>query len=71
MDDLKSMSAGYIDGPFYHGYSCKGAAELINPVNQSPVPGFHKKWKLLQQPAQEVILKPLGIWADNFFPQPK
>jgi hypothetical protein len=48
VDDLQRVVPRDINCARHKSYGCKSAAELVDPIYQSPIPRLHQKWKLPQ-----------------------
>lgn len=51
MDDLKRMSASYINGTLVKGQRSDSAAKLVYEVDEEPVPALDQEWQLLEETA--------------------
>lgn len=47
VNKLQSMLSGNINSSLYKGEGCEGSTKLVDPVDQSPIPGFNEERKLL------------------------
>lgn len=61
VDDLEGMLAGDINGTLHEGDGSEGAAELVDPVDEGPVPGLDEEGELLEDAAQDTILEDEGV----------
>ena len=53
MDELQCMVSCNMDGAFHQRHSRKCPTELINPVDERPVPHFHEEREAAKVKAQE------------------